>query len=202
LASLARNRPKPVFGESYHWVNHLLFNPDGSRFIFLHRWSRPKHGRGTRLYTADPDGSRLRLLLDHELVSHFTWRDRETILVWARHPSRGDRYYLVEEKTGRVKVLGEDVLTQDGHMSYSPDRKWILTDTYPDRRRMRLLILYRVADGRRFDIGRFFSPQALRGPARCDLHPRWSCDGMQVCIDSAHEKTRQVYVLDVGRFTR
>ncbi len=201
LAALARYKPKPVFGESYHWVNHLLFNTDGSRFILLHRWSRPGHGRGTRLFTAGPEGDRLRLLLDHEMVSHFFWRDRETILAWARHPSGGDRYYLVNEQTGRVDVIGKEVLKQDGHVSYSPDRRWILTDTYPDQRRMRTLLLYRVSDGKRIDLGRFFSPPELSGPARCDLHPRWNRDGTQVCIDSAHEQTRQVYVIDVSRYT-
>jgi putative transposase len=33
---------------------------------------------------------------------------------------------------------------------------------------------------------------------RCDLHPRWSPDGRQVCIDSAHEGERQMYIVDVS----
>ena len=32
---------------------------------------------------------------------------------------------------------------------------------------------------------------------RSDLHPRWNRDGTQICFDSVHEGTRQVYVLNV-----
>jgi Tol biopolymer transport system component len=92
------------------------------------------------------------------------------------------------------------VLTEDGHCSYSPDRQWVLTDTYPDDRHERTLLLYHPESGRRLDLGRFHSPPALEGECRCDLHPRWSRDGRRVCFDSAHEGTRQMYVLDVTQW--
>jgi Tol biopolymer transport system component len=40
-------------------------------------------------------------------------------------------------------------------------------------------------------------PRLLR--LRCDLHPRWSRDSKKVSIDSAHEGSRQIYVLDVEK---
>jgi hypothetical protein len=61
---------------------------------------------------------------------------------------------------------------------------------------MRTLILFHLASGRRIDIGRFYAPPELQGPVRCDLHPRWSRDGKMICFDSAHEGTRQVYVIN------
>jgi hypothetical protein len=110
-----------------------------------------------------------------------------------------DTFYLIDDPSGEGQVLGADVLVRDGHCSYSPDRKWILNDTYPDKDGLQTLMLYRVADGRRIDIGRFFQPAPLRGkPYRCDLHPRWNRDGTQVCIDSSHDLPRQVYVIDVS----
>ena len=36
---------------------------------------------------------------------------------------------------------------------------------------------------------------------RCDLDPNWSRDGRSVCIDSIHEGSRQVYILDVSELT-
>ncbi|HEX6984837.1 MAG TPA: hypothetical protein VF170_05645, partial [Planctomycetaceae bacterium] len=49
----------PDMAGAKHWFNHLLFNTDGTRFIFLHRW-RPKGTTGsfrTRMFTANADGS-------------------------------------------------------------------------------------------------------------------------------------------------
>jgi len=198
----AKNTSDGRFAGANHWFNHLQFNPSGTRFIFLHRWALPGKGWTTRMYTAKPDGSDVRLLSDTGMVSHFDWRDDDTLLAWSRTKEKGDHFYLFNVMTGETQVVGDGVLTRDGHCSYSPDRKWILDDTYPDKNRMQTLILYRVADGRRNDIGQFHLPPKLTGPFRCDFHPRWNRDGTQVCIDSAHEATRQLYVIDVSRVTK
>ena len=96
-----------------------------------------------------------------------------------------------------MEIVGDGLFSTDGHCNYSPDRQWMLTDTYPDENNLRTLILYHVASNTRVDIGQFYAPPELTGPVRCDLHPRWSRDGQSVCIDSAHESERQVYILDV-----
>jgi Tol biopolymer transport system component len=83
-------------------------------------------------------------------------------------------------------------------MTYSPDGRWILSDTYPDESDHRLLILFDTQRGERIDIGRFYTDPALGKINRCDLHPRWSRDGRQVCIDSVHEHQRQLYIVDVS----
>jgi hypothetical protein len=180
------------------WFNHLQFNTDGSRFLFLHRWARPTGGWFTRLFTANPDGSELHCVADHQMISHFDWRDTDHILAWARQNGIGDYFFLFQDRTGKVDIVGKGVMPVDGHCSYSPDRKWILNDTYPDKESKRALYLYRPSDGRRVDIGRFYSPPAVTGPFRCDLHPRWSRDGRKVCFDSVHEGDRQMYRIDVG----
>jgi len=200
LAQIVEIRHEPRMDGVKHWFNHLLFNHDDSRFIFLHRWRR-QEGRGhwTRMFTANPDGSDICCVADHDMTSHFDWRNTKEILAWATQHDIGNRYFIFTDRTDKKEVVGEGVLTCDGHCSYSPDGKWILTDTYPDRERMRTLLLYRPSDGHRVDIGRFFSPEEVGGEIRCDLHPRWSRDGRKVCIDSVHEGHRQIYVMDVSR---
>ena len=78
----------------------------------------------------------------------------------------------------------------------------MLNDTYPDKQRLQWLMLFNPTTGRRYDLNQFHLPPKLTGPFRCDLHPRWNRDGTQVCIDSAHEETRQVYVVDVREIIR
>jgi len=197
LAQIASFQRDETMDEGHHWFNHLLFSPDGSRFIFLHRWQVGR-GRRTRMFTANPDGSDICCVADHEMVSHFDWRDPQHILAWARQHGRGDYYYLFTDRSREMEIVGEVILDRDGHCSYSPDGRWIMTDTYPDREHYRTLILYRPDDNRRIDIGRFYSDPKITGEYRCDLHPRWNRDGTQVCIDSIHEGTRQLYVVDVS----
>jgi hypothetical protein len=203
LKQLAAFKPDDRFQGAHHWVNHLLFNPGGTRFVFLHRWKRPDDkGWQTRMLTAKPDGSDLRITFDDGMVSHFDWKDDTTILAWARTKKDGNKFYTVDVLSGEAKVIGADVLTQDGHCSYSPDRKWILNDTYPDKDRMQWLMLYKVATGRRYDLNQFHSPKQFTGPVRCDLHPRWNRDGTMVCIDGCHDPQRQVYVLDMAEVVK
>lgn len=182
-----------------HWFNHLQFNTDGSRFVFLHRWRHaPNKPFLTRMFTCSPDGSDLFLLNDHDMTSHFDWQGPNTILAYARRRGFGDHYFIFHDRSDKIEILGADVFTTDGHCSFSPDRKWLLTDTYPDKEQKRTLILYRIADNLRVDVGRFYSLPVSDLEFRCDLHPRWSRDGRQVCFDSTHEGERQMYVMDVS----
>lgn len=203
LAQIAVHSGRSGSGEAFNYFNHLEFNPSGTRFVFLHRWFKRRKGgsRGqefTRMFTAKPDGSDIYLLADYGMVSHFTWRDDRHLLAWANHDAAGRRYYLFEDQTENVEIVGEDVLTEDGHPSYSPNGRWILTDTYPNREGLRTLILYDTREARRYDVGRYYSPVRFRGPLRCDLHPRWSPDGGRVCFDSIHRGRRGVFVMDVA----
>ena len=203
FSQIAAWHPEPGMGETGHWFEHLVWNPDDTRFLFLHRWQPASEKRmRTHLFTANPDGSDVYCVSDHGVVSHFDWKNPRQILAWAGRRDLGEKYLLFTDKTETVEVVGEGVLTRDGHCSFSPDGRWVLTDTYPDEERLSTLILYRWEDGRRFDIGKFYQPPHLTGHIRCDLHPRWNRRGDQVCIDSAHEDRRQVYVLDVSRIVQ
>jgi len=182
-----------------HYFNHLLFNTDGARFIFLHRWRVGAGGFNTRMMTAAADGSNVRVVDDYGHTSHFIWRDPEHILAWSYNPSRESKFYLYRDGSRDVEVVGKDVMMVNGHCTYLPGAEWILNDTYPDRDRLQHLYLYHVPTGRRVPLGEFASPSDYDGEWRCDLHPRFSPDGRKVVIDSVHEgKGRQMYLVDVS----
>jgi len=192
---------EPYSKGAVHWFNHLLLSPDGKRFIFLHRWRGEKEGRSfsTRMFTASAeDGKDLYVVDPYGKTSHFIWRDARSIAAWAWHPSHGERFYLYQDKTDRVEVIGKDVMTVNGHLSYLNPR-WILNDTYPDKERMQNPFLYELATGRKVPLGSFHAPPAYTGEWRCDTHPRFSPDGRKVVIDSAHGGNgRQVYLFDIS----
>lgn len=193
---------EPYSAGAKHWFNHLLYSPDGSRFIFLHRWRGQKEGAGfsTRMFTAGANGKDLFILDPHGRTSHFIWRDPRHVLAWAGHPMRPtDRFYLHQDRTNQVEIVGENIMTVNGHCSYLPGNRWILNDTYPDRNRLQHLYLFEVATSRRVPLASLLSPKEYTGEWRTDLHPRFSPDGRKVCIDSTHEGLgRQLYLLDIS----
>lgn len=201
LEQLAALEPTPAMQGQAHWINHIQPNPAGSRIAFFHLWREGERGWGVRLYVSRGDGTELRCALDTGRISHYDWLDEDHIVVWARRREGGERFLIVDVRDGSSRTFGEGILTEDGHNSFSPDRRWMLNDTYPDGHDMRTLMLVQWPQGRRIDIARTYSPKSRWwGEIRCDLHPRWSRDGRQVCIDSVHDGSRQIYVADVSRW--
>jgi len=200
LAELASRDVKLSMVDAFHYINHVQISRGGKRVAFFHIWCASEDGLEVRLYTCRPDGSDLRCLLDTGDVSHYDWYGDEAILVWAVPPDQGNPRFLFVPIDGVLSPFSTDVLTEDGHCSFSPDRKWVLNDTYPDTFGMRTLMLVSWPTGRRVDLARLYSPKSRWwGEIRCDLHPRWSRDGRQVCLDSVHEGTRQIYVVDLAQ---
>ena len=219
IREVAEYDPVPERHDCPHWVNHLQINTTGSWFAFLHRWlpndpDLRQRGLRTRLMAARLDGTDLRTLCDTRNFSHYDWRDDRTILGWANppfdstdeEPHADDRhFYLFDLDGNQSDPVAPDVMLVDGHCSYSPaktNRHWVLNDTYEDEHWYRTLYLWNSQTGERHDLGRFLGqPRDWPRDARCDLHPRWNRVGTQVCIDSAHDGTRQMYLLDVSSIT-
>ncbi len=223
--------PVKSMDKAIHWVSHLEINPSSSRFLLLHRWTERVRDETCflhRLITVNPDGTDMRLLedSDHPLpqleenfdpdavgtydyekskwqISHPLWRDDQHIIVWGPHGGSIHYHLYTDAENGQVEVIGKDILTENGHMTYSPvNQRWLLSDTYPDSQtNERILFLYDVEKQVRHDLGSFYTDPDLKKENRCDLHPRWSRDGKLVCIDSVHESERQMYLIDVSGLT-
>lgn len=178
-----------------HKVNHLMISPNGKRFMVLHRWFQ-KGRKHTRLVTVNIDKTEMYNLSDDVFVSHCYWKNDEEILSFLRKKETGDHYYLMKDKTQDYRMYWPELNT-DGHCSYSPDRKLIITDTYPNRKRFASIYLCTEGDNRSRRIARVFSPFKYDNDCRCDLHPRWNHAGNKICIDSVHEGRRALYVIPV-----
>ncbi len=228
LRQLCDFRHLPSMDRAIHWVTHLEVAPDGKRFLFIHRWTERVEDETCflhRLFTCNADGSDLQLLedTDHPLpqlaedfdpdkagtfdyeksewqISHPMWKDDHSVIVWSPHDG-SIHYHLYDDRDGSVEVIGAETLTENGHMTYSKDGRFILTDTYPNETNLRKLLLYEIATDTCYMIGEFYTPPDLGKHNRCDLHPRFSPDNRFVTIDSVHEGSRQQYLLDVSELT-
>ena len=179
-----------------HKVNHIMLSPSGKRFMVIYRWFVGTR-KYSRLITCNIDGSDMYLVSDDDMVSHCCWKNDTSILAFENKRGEGIGYYLMKDKTQKFVRCWKD-LSNDGHPSYSPDGKLVVTDTYPDRRRISSIKIMEADEGKREPqtIAKVFSPFKYDNDTRCDLHPRWSHNSKKICFDAVFEGHRGVYTVD------
>ena len=196
------------FDNAVHGVNHIMISPNNDRFMFLHRWfangQLSQEHKKTRLITCGIDGSDKYILNDDEMVSHCFWRDNEHILSFEK---KGDvvGYFLMRDKSNEYVNYWSELnnsgrINNDGHPSYSQNRGMVITDTYANYQRMAKIILIKDPDKTNYSIQKLaevFHPFKYDNDTRCDLHPRWSRGGRQICFDGVFEGKRGLYGVNI-----
>lgn len=189
----------PYLKDRHLWFNHAVFNKSGNRFFFLARcWEGDALQTG--MFTADLDGGALREVVPFgKRVSHFDWRDDTHILATFDVRGRRREHVLVEDGTGEMQLPTGGQLDFDGHPSFSPDGRWLVTDRNDtDHTRKELLLAHprdeQVEVLTRFDM---LEPRFMTGDVRCDLHPRWNRSGTAVCVDALEPVggSRQLHIV-------
>lgn len=181
-------------------INHITFNTDGTRIVFLVRnFYGPGQGWHTAIMTCDTQGKELFLLSDFAMASHYHWRDEKVVTFYSQGRelgNQGPQLYELEDLTHQGRAIDPGFFVRDGHNSYSPDLEWMLYDSYP-LDGYRELYLYDLQTKRGGLLGKYLSPSLGDDDIRCDLHPRWQPDGKAISFDSIHEGYRGIYRMDV-----
>ncbi len=179
-------------------INHINLNPSGTRFLALFRGrsDKPLSPWHTYSITANIDGTEPYLLLD-DVASHLHWRDDEHVMIYANtfHDHKWGCWLFRDQTHETFRYDPAGTMPGDGHCSFSPDRRFILNDTYPCDG-YRSLYLYEIATAKTVllaEIAAIPISELTYPDMRCDLHPRWSGDGSMISIDSVHEGHRHVY---------
>ena len=103
-----------------------------------------------------------------------------------------------KDKTHNAELINKELFKQDGHCSFSPDKKYFLYDCYWDAEGYRPLCLYDVEKDECITLGAYYSnPELEPNDIRCDLHSRWNRDGSMITFDSIHEGRRGIYCMDL-----
>jgi hypothetical protein len=194
---IAETFPNPAVGQDKLTVNHITFSPSSERFLLLVR-NTPKNGRGwsTLLLTSDKEGN-MRRLLDYTLVSHYNWRDADHILVWCRAGGQNGLYLLNDSCDLAAHRFSSPCFDTDLHCLYSPDRRYISGDSYPDRDGYRPLYIYDTETGKERLLLRSYSPNPPVIDIRCDLHARWNRVGNKISFDGLNNGLRCIYEVDL-----
>lgn len=182
-------------------INHITFNRESNRFLFLVRSFPDTEGVWkTGLGTCDLDGN-IYKLRPYTYASHYYWGSNGTLLIYA-DCGAGEGLYELQDKTQNFKLYDKEVFHEDIHCSYSPDGKWIIGDGYPDSEEYRPVYLYHIKTKKGGVIGRFYSPDLMNTDIRSDLHCRWNSSGTCVSFDSIHEGFRGIYMMDLTQAMR
>jgi len=197
LKDISKIEPHPSMAGAEHYFNHIMFNPSGKRFLFLHLWQRGRR-RYSRLFTADRNGSRLSLLNNSGSVSHYNWASENEIVLYSQIKNRGYSYAIFNDSSGSIKFFNKNVPKTDGHPILLNNSDILITDTYPDMCHYRNLVLYKIKEDKVIILKRFDSPIDFNHEFRCDLHPRISNDRKIVAVDRIINKRRCITLIPLN----
>lgn len=194
LKEIAKIAPNVLMEGAYHFFTHCIFSPDDSRLVFFHRYLRQNGKLVTRMFTIDLEGKNI-WQFEGEKFSHIAWFNSSTVLAYCKPKNEEIGFYFLEEFTGKVSGIVNESIRSDGHPQVSSDGKYVLIDTYPDRRRNQRLMLYDVEKKHCELLVKYKIPFKYRLERRCDFHPRWNRDNTLICFDSAHKNVRSLCVI-------
>jgi hypothetical protein len=201
LVSYARVKDfvPPVKEGNIEWFNHMLFSRDGSKIFWL---SRQMDGstRITTSFTVNSDGSELRRCFPDDWAgSHYDWLNDNELMITANYDGKQYAHVLFTVGGQNYKRLGKGLLDYDGHGTFSPDQKWMVTDTYPSPGlREQKIYLMDMKTEAVLSLGRFVQPAEYSGFWRCDIHCRWSPGGDIIGFNSTYSGSRQAYIWKLG----
>jgi hypothetical protein len=121
-------------------------------------------------------------------------------LVKPFHQSLLKEYYAFVSVAGKneVQPFERTLFTEDGHPMFNKNRKWMVTDTYPDSKNIQTLFIYDFERKCCIEIGQFKADITLQSDLKCDLHPRWNRANTHICVDSTHKGIRQCLIINLA----
>ncbi|CAG8998570.1 MAG: hypothetical protein CENE_00521 [Candidatus Celerinatantimonas neptuna] len=103
---IINNARLPEFDVSNSWLEHIMYNPSGDRFMFFHRWSEAGVDH-SRVYTVDNQvGDNIFMYPDVRFYSHHYWKDDKKLSIWTCLPkSSQSSITKTSDKIKRIRLL-------------------------------------------------------------------------------------------------
>ena len=177
----------------HHYINHVSFSPNGSKFLFFHLWTmNAKTPWGMRFCVSNNDGNNLVILEDNVRISHYHWVSEDKIIATRAVKGKHYEYVLYDVGKGTKQVIHDTMLVVDGHPNLF--RGKFLTDTYPQSDSFQYIYLADFSSKECNEIIRLYADPLCFGEHRCDLHPRVYANRI-ITIDSTFKGNKRSIVL-------
>ena len=126
------------------------------------------------------------------MVSHYHWYNDDNLIGYMGGPI-GFCYYSLNINNLNFKQLDFEGLEKlgDGHPSCMVTS--FVTDTYPNKSRIQTLVKCDLQANNIEKIAEFYHSVSFRNECRCDLHPRYTKNG--IFVDSVFDGKRNLYLL-------
>lgn len=208
IAQMLKQFPNEVYPNAKFLINHITFNPSGTRFLFLLRnfWDESAPGWLTTLITSDLEGNMYELI-HNSFTSHYHWKNDEQVLFYCRCDEI-NAIHLLDDLSKNYKTYPDPELTYDNrvtpevhndiHCIYSPNGKYFIGDGYPRPDHCRYIYLYNLETDECEVILKDYSVKPTNGDIRCDLHNRWNVKGDKISFDSTRNGRREICEIDVS----
>lgn len=186
-----------LYEYDHYKFNHIMISPDKSGFVVLFRVYKGGVRHDYLCYFSLSD-SCLKVFDTGRIVSHFTWINDTQLVSYLEAKDGNKKYYKLDVTNMSVSPIKSDSMLTivDGHPSSS--NGYIISDTYPDRKRQKTLYFLDVNDGSTKTVAKFYESTDFFAENRCDLHPRLKVqNGKFICyVDSVHSGKRKLYRLE------
>ncbi|MFI3283847.1 MAG: glycosyltransferase family 2 protein [Erysipelotrichaceae bacterium] len=194
LREISSFEPEETMKKAIHKVNHIDVSPNSDRAIFLHRWYL-NDVKYTRLMMVDISTKTMHVMASNGMVSHMTWVDNDCLFGYLKGNNQFNGYFFIDmDKT--QTMITHPLLVDDGHPTVY-NRRYIVTDAYPDYTCKSKLMLIDTFSNEVTLLGQFYSGKAYQNTKRCDLHPRFNKEGKGITFDSVCSGKREVYQMNL-----
>lgn len=183
-------------------INHINFSPDSKQYVALLR-NFPVPGiKGwrTTMLVGDLEGN-IRVLLRQTYVSHYIWADNWNLFAHCS-PETMDKksMYRISAADGSYQEYDMPLFHRGGetdlHCNISPDKGYIIGDTYP-KDGYRSIEAINLSTGVCRTLFRAKTVIPTNPDIRCDLHNRFVFDGSAISYDTTQNGCRQIALIDL-----
>jgi len=196
LSDVMGTHPCGTMDSAHHYFSYTRFSPDERQCAFFHCWLCGTR-RYSRLFVKDLDNNKLHLVSESSWISHYCWDGNDALIVYDQDTKGRRGYRRWDLATASFQPIRHGTLNSDGHPQVSPNGRWMLTDTYPNRFMQQAVIIYDLEKHVGHLLLKAKMPFHYRYENRCDFHPRWNRSGTAICFDSVHGQRRSLCIIDV-----
>ena len=186
-------------------VNHINLDPTGTRYVILYRnFSQDGTQWLTKLAAGDLFGN-VWSLTPFTYNSHYHFRDEKTLMIYTcpvktrEMPAPKGGLYMIDTDTGEAERLDYPISDHnDIHCLFSPDRSFMIGDSYPNEKKERMLYYHNFKTNTSGELFRVHSEPVKPGDIRCDLHARLHTDGKTISYDTTENLRREIMLVMLG----